>query len=534
MVEVRASFATPEEWDAILAELGDFTAARQAIIADVRRFGLVEPITGARRHAHEITIRDENLLESLNSHGLNSRKRGLLARIDIELRRRGLSGDLSLRVLCIDALSQVSLLLRSTFPYCTGIETGWADDPSRFFPIPTMKLERLAFPDAAFDLITAVEALENVTHVERVFGELHRVLKPGGLFIAAFPFSLQRPAAPGPEPMARGFAIVADLLERGWSDVFLTTIASSQLGVVAEGRPGPLMITAQKEGPAETAVGRPPKVMVRGGLPDKLCLILALPRSGTTLLTALFAVHSKVVALYEPWNAKRIAIDQDADIAQLSTAENLPDLQGKVLFVKETAARPAYVDRMRSLYETTPYPVDRALMLLLRRPEATYLSEVARRAEWWNDTVEVGPSSFAAWCEKSRGTLRKMLSFARAANACVMTLEDLAARPEPVLRQLCDRIGLTFERQQLEYQDHLDRKKVRGDLNVGASPQPIDVTMTERAGGGVAAIDAMLADSSHAEWFAAFRELHRHVAERGGIVAARDIPRPLMAPLVEG
>jgi 2-polyprenyl-6-hydroxyphenyl methylase/3-demethylubiquinone-9 3-methyltransferase len=42
--------------------------------------------------------------------------------------------------------------------------------------------ERLPFPDAAFDYATCCDVLEHVDDVERVIGEIARVLKPGGLF----------------------------------------------------------------------------------------------------------------------------------------------------------------------------------------------------------------------------------------------------------------------------------------------------------------------------------------------------------------
>jgi SAM-dependent methyltransferase len=43
------------------------------------------------------------------------------------------------------------------------------------------------YPDAHFDVVFSNQVLEHVTDPEQVIADMHRLLKPGGLFIAAFP-----------------------------------------------------------------------------------------------------------------------------------------------------------------------------------------------------------------------------------------------------------------------------------------------------------------------------------------------------------
>ncbi len=43
--------------------------------------------------------------------------------------------------------------------------------------------EQLGFPDRTFDAVTTGFCMRNVGHLERAFGEIHRVLKPGGRFV---------------------------------------------------------------------------------------------------------------------------------------------------------------------------------------------------------------------------------------------------------------------------------------------------------------------------------------------------------------
>ncbi|NBW82985.1 3-demethylubiquinone-9 3-O-methyltransferase [bacterium] len=43
--------------------------------------------------------------------------------------------------------------------------------------------EQIPAPDAAFDVVVCVDVLEHVADLEKVLKEVHRVLKPGGLFL---------------------------------------------------------------------------------------------------------------------------------------------------------------------------------------------------------------------------------------------------------------------------------------------------------------------------------------------------------------
>jgi len=57
-----------------------------------------------------------------------------------------------------------------------GIETHWADLD-----------QPLDFPDAGFDVVAAGELLEHLRDPRRLVGEIRRVLRPGGTFVASVP-----------------------------------------------------------------------------------------------------------------------------------------------------------------------------------------------------------------------------------------------------------------------------------------------------------------------------------------------------------
>lgn len=48
-------------------------------------------------------------------------------------------------------------------------------------------LESLTFGDASFDITVTLDVMEHVYHPDKVFQEIYRTLKPGGLYICTFP-----------------------------------------------------------------------------------------------------------------------------------------------------------------------------------------------------------------------------------------------------------------------------------------------------------------------------------------------------------
>jgi ubiquinone/menaquinone biosynthesis C-methylase UbiE len=53
--------------------------------------------------------------------------------------------------------------------------------------IRTMRVEDLDFPDATFDQLVAIHAIEHFPLIAEAFGEMARVLKPGGKMLLIYP-----------------------------------------------------------------------------------------------------------------------------------------------------------------------------------------------------------------------------------------------------------------------------------------------------------------------------------------------------------
>jgi hypothetical protein len=532
MVEVRGSFRSFGEWDHWRRELGDFSNSRREIREDVKQRGFAEPFGGQRRRPFEIVVREDDLHESLSSAGLNSRKRALLVQLELELRSRNIRNPASLRLLGTEGQTRIAMILRGLFPFHLAVEANAATDAG-LFPVPALDMTRCGLPDSTFDIFISSETFRKPEELEASVDEIIRILKPGGLALLYLPFLTTVLPAESGDAIPAGWDLLEKFRSSGCSDSYFSTIASSHFGIASEGKPGPFILTVQKSGEQPVLRATPPVLIAKAPLPEKLCTMLALPRSGTTLLTSMFAVHSEVVASYEPWNSKVLKTDNpsDSNIRVLATREKLPSLAGKILFVKETAANPDYIRAIRRLHEQAPYPIERHAIFLLRDPDHTLLSEVERRNEWWGDKVSLGSEFIVNWSRGRGRAIEQILDFVRSAGGVIVAFEEVAARPEAIMRELADRIGFCFEREQVDYEKHMGKLNVRGDLNVSRNPERIDLSRALTRTEKIDQLQAMISETPAADWFEACRALHAHVSARGGITSISDIPSKLIASL---
>jgi hypothetical protein len=214
----------------------------------------------------------------------------------------------------------------------------------------------------------------------------------------------------------------------------------------------------------------------------KLVAIIAPPRSGTTVITAALSVHSDVVAVFEPWNANKERIDSaqsmafDAFVATFVPAGR----PGSVLVVKETATYLRYVDRVRDLIDSAPPETTRHLVVILRNPFHAFLSEVQARREWWGAVdLEIDAQTFSLWAKRMLTSCRRLADLAETYNGLLLGY-DAFGRDINGMQALTRMVGLEPERAQFEFEKHLDRSSVRGDLHVSNEPRPISPRSIDR------------------------------------------------------
>ncbi|HYC02710.1 MAG TPA: methyltransferase domain-containing protein [Azospirillaceae bacterium] len=135
----------------------------------------------------DVEVRGTNYREDLLVRGLNPRLRAVLDLLSQWPQAQDVYG---LRVYAQEALTPFALSLRGRYARFHGTEYA-ADDAQRaaIFPIPAEDATRLSFADGSFDVALTNDVLEHIPDLALGIKELARVLRPGGLLLASFPFA---------------------------------------------------------------------------------------------------------------------------------------------------------------------------------------------------------------------------------------------------------------------------------------------------------------------------------------------------------
>lgn len=214
----------------------------------------------------------------------------------------------------------------------------------------------------------------------------------------------------------------------------------------------------------------------------KVVAIIAPPRSGTTIVTAALSVHSDVQAVFEPWNANKGRIDSAESMTFDDFVRTFVPAEpgGSVLVIKETATHLRYIDRVRELIDSAPVTTSRHLVLILRNPFHAFLSEVQARREWWGAVdLEIDVATFSLWAKRMLPSCRRMADVAESHHGLILSYDSFS-RDINGMQALTRMIGLEPERAQLEFEKHVDRQSVRGDLHVSNEPRPISPRSIDR------------------------------------------------------
>lgn len=89
----------------------------------------------------------------------------------------------------------------------------------------------IPFPDERFDSVFSSEAFEHIFNLERILGELHRVLKPGGHLLVTLPFVWEEHEVPYDFARYTSFGI-SHLLETAGFEVVSSTKTTSYVETI--------------------------------------------------------------------------------------------------------------------------------------------------------------------------------------------------------------------------------------------------------------------------------------------------------------
>lgn len=268
----------------------------------------------------------------------------------------------------------------------------------------------------------------------------------------------------------------------------------------------------------------------------RLIALVALPRSGTTVTTAVLGAHSDVYEVYEPWNASKETLDAGEPMSYAEFVDRFapPLADRSTLLVKETITSARYVDRLVQVLSEAPPTVDKTMILLLRNPFHVFLSECEARRRWWGATdLVVDLATFQRWANRTLQNYRRLAAAAEAFDALCVSYEALVAEPE-VTTRLMQMLGLTPEDRRDDYFAHIDLGRVRGDRNVSDDAQALHGRSVESRQGEFEAIRPVV---RQAPQFVAIRQIAHQISKMSPITrlsAAKPLARVLNGTRADG
>lgn len=228
---------------------------------------------------------------------------------------------------------------------------------------------------------------------------------------------------------------------------------------------------------------------------DKFIAIVGLPRSGTTLLTALLDRHSKLSLYYEPFNAskeERPPVPQDLSEFRAWMEQRFDTEAASP--VATTGFKETTTNR-----DTTAWAVDTANSLartcdvhvvwIQRDPVHCLLSKLDGAKKWWGyPDAHFSRESLEEFLIDTETSYEVLGELVRDHDGCVVRYEALTANPGKTTADLMKSLGEPYEPSQLDYVHDLQRNKVMGDPGLIENPSSI-------------ATDAMLARAREAEQY---------------------------------
>jgi SAM-dependent methyltransferase len=158
----------------------------ESVVASVRSEGLIDPLLGPVS-ADKVEIKTKNYRESL-THEVNSRQRAITLLVAEFLSQHGSTT----KIYAPEAVTPLARLLSTVAQFQGSEYLPGEEERARFPGVMHQDVMNLTFPGESFDLYVSCELMEHVPDIGRTLSEARRILKPGGEFLATFPFAYGR------------------------------------------------------------------------------------------------------------------------------------------------------------------------------------------------------------------------------------------------------------------------------------------------------------------------------------------------------
>ena len=224
---------------------------------------------------------------------------------------------------------------------------------------------------------------------------------------------------------------------------------------------------------------------------ERFVAIVGLPRSGTTVLTALLDAHPAIALYFEPFNSSkqaRVGLPQGLDdfCRIMESHFKIPLPPGtRATGFKETTTLAAALDWTTKTLACVAAEIPTQVVWIYRNPMHCLLSKVEGARTWWGyPNARFDETTLASFLHETQPQLVALENLVLRYQGTIVRYEALVEDPANVLTALLPRLGETFDPAQLNYHEQPRlAEKVMGDPSLIQNPEPVRPTrIAKRAG----------------------------------------------------
>jgi hypothetical protein len=205
---------------------------------------------------------------------------------------------------------------------------------------------------------------------------------------------------------------------------------------------------------------------------NRIIVILGMPRSGTTLVAAIFDANTDTCVCYEPWNRQK----KNPPNAQISPSDlakhyKIPIGKSNTFVIKETAISPDSLEWVGDFIKYNEKNYDIRIVWTVRSYSHTYLSLIEKGREWWgNEKMAVNEGTYNRWVKRASLSTKTMSQMYLMHPGIIYSYEALVESPKKIIRSIMAACNLPYQDQLLNYHKHAKANNIRGDLNLQKEP----------------------------------------------------------------
>lgn len=200
----------------------------------------------------------------------------------------------------------------------------------------------------------------------------------------------------------------------------------------------------------------------------QIIVILGLPRSGTTLIGAIFDAHDDTCVCFEPWNRKKDSPPSPRLSPEELTAHYaLNTNNSRTLVIKETSISPKALEWVQDFIEYNQTACEIKIVWTLRSYRHTYLSLIEKGKDWWgHENMEVNEGTYGRWVERASKSTIQLIKMYLKSPGIIYSYEALIENPKEVILGIMTASDLQYSEKLVNYHLHASQKNLRGDRNL--------------------------------------------------------------------